>query len=238
MKVKGYYPLTLDIDGSAVRFRLKRLTDTEFAWFAHQGAQADTPAIQQFVTRGASTREQARDEKGAYVVPFEQLCEERLEAMTGDERAQFLEAAAAADAEAQQFVREAFQQFVTIEADDISEETDDGEQPVTDGLAFLRLFGARKDVILVIMAAIRQENMLDATAKKASPSRAASPTGSRRRPRGQRGPRRRTTAARAATGGSARTGGATTTDSPPAPGRAPSSGSAATSGPPAAPSGN
>ena len=232
MKVKGYYPVTLTIDSEEIVLRLKRMTYDEFSTFTQGMARVATSTIARFVSRAPTGPEQARDEQGRYRLSFEQLCEERLAAMTPDERARFDEAVQADEREAQTFLRDTFEQFVTVERG-LTEETEDGrEVSVTTGLDFLRVFGARRDVLLRVIGALQRENTLDARQKKVSPSPSASRTGSRPPARGRAGRRRATTASPAGTAVSAGTEDVTskpeTTDA--------SSGSIATSGRRGAPS--
>ncbi len=231
MKVKQYYPVTLTIDDEPVKLRIKRMTDDEFAAYSARYARVATPTITQFVSRANNAREQARNEvTGDYVVPFEQLCTERLEQMGDEERDKFLAAAAADEDEARAFLKDSFEQFVTV-AGGLTEETLDGvEESVTKGLDFLRLFGARRDVLQEVTEAIRAENTLNARQKKVLRSPSASRDGFRQPAKARAGRRRATTASRAETVGSATSAAAT----PTTPGVA--SGSPETSGSSGAPS--
>lgn len=232
MKVKPYFPVPLTIDGEEVVLRIKRMTDDEFGWFAARYTKVATPTITRVVSRAPSGLEQERDEQGRYRLSFEQLCEQRLEAMAGEERDRFIALTAEDEKEARAFLREAFETFVTVERG-LTEETLDGrEVSITSGADLLRLFGARKDVLMTVLQAILNENTLDARQKKASSSPSASSTGSPALVKGRAGRRRATTAARAGTAASAAIGAATST-TPDA-----SSGSTATSAPPGVPSVN
>ncbi len=223
MLIKPYYPVTLTIDGEVVVIRITRMTDEEYATFEQGYVKAATPTIEQFVSRAPDGPEQARDAKGAYVVSFQALCEHRLSTMGPGEREQLRVAQAKDEAEARAFMRQCFADYVTVERG-ISEETRDGKEvSVTTGLDFLRLFGARRDVLFQVIGAIHRENTVDAVQKKVSPSPSGSRTGFRPPPRARVGRRRATAAARAATGASAAPAAATATPARPSGSRAPSS---------------
>ena len=167
MLIKPYYPVTLTIDGEEIMFRIKRMTAEEFSAFADRSARVATPTIARFTSRADSGPEQERDEHGQYRASFEQLCEDRLSTMAADDRERFLAATQADEDEARVFLKEIFEQFVTVEKG-ITEETADGrEVSVTSGLDVLRLFGARRDVLTLVMQAVHAENTLDETVKKA-----------------------------------------------------------------------
>ena len=209
MLIKAYYPVTLTIDGDEVKLRIKRMTDDEFADFSEQHTRVMTPTIAKVTARASAGREQERDGQGHYRLSFESLCMERLETMEQEEREAFMGAVKKDEAEARTFIKYAFETFLTVESG-VTEETADGTQvSVTKGLDFLRLFGARQDVLQHVLLAIRRENTLDASQKKVSPSPSASRAGFRQRPKARVGRRRGTTASSAATVASVPTAGAT-----------------------------
>ena len=166
MLIKPYYPVTLTIDGDEVKLRIKRMTDDEFADFSEQHTRVMTPTIAKVTARASAGREQERDGQGHYRLSFESLCIERLETMEQEEREAFMGAVKKDEAEARTFIKYAFETFLTVESG-VTEETADGTQvSVTKGLDFLRLFGARQDVLQHVLLAIRRENTLDASQKK------------------------------------------------------------------------
>lgn len=209
MKVRGYFPYSLTIDGDEVVLRLKRMTLEE--WYAFNATFAKTaqPTILRFAGRQPDGPEQACDEQGTYLVPWEQIVEKRLGEMTAERRAEYDAAVEADEADARVFLTEVFARYVTVERGVIEELPDGTECSVTDGKDFLRVFGARGDVLGSVLAAVRTENTLDASQKKVSPSRVASAgsSGARKAP----GPRRATTAAPVGTEASAGNAAATAT---------------------------
>ena len=166
MKVRQFYPVTLVIDGEEIALRVKRMTMEEHSEFSTRLVKVGTPTYQRFVSRGTSEKEQAKDDNGDYVIPFEELVKRKLEELSLDKRAEFEEAAAADEANAKEFLTWVLDQFVTVEKGLVEELPDGSERSVAEGLDFLRVFGARQDVLQKVLGAVREENELDANRKK------------------------------------------------------------------------
>ena len=158
MKVRGYYPVTLNIDGEEITLRVKRMTMEEHSEFSTRLAKVGTPTYLRFVSRASSGSEQEKDEKGRYVIPFEKLAEQKLLELSPDKRDEFEEAAAADEAEAKKFLAWVLEQFVTVAKGLVEELSDGSERSVVEGLDFLRVFGARQDVLHRVLEAVRREN--------------------------------------------------------------------------------
>lgn len=203
MKVRPYYPVTLDIDGEDVALRIKRMSMEEHSDFSRRFAKTSTPTYVRFVSRGTSVEEQAQDDKGEYVLSFEKLAEIQLREMSPEKRVEYDEASEADEAEAKKFLTWVFTEFVTV-AKGLIEELEDGkEQSVTSGDDLLRIFGARQDVIQEVLGLVQRENQLDERQKKAllSPTD-SSPSSSAPEP-DRAGPKPETTVSRVETEDSA-----------------------------------
>lgn len=224
MRIKPYYPVTRDIDGEDVALRIKRMTLEEWAAFDAVFQRVGTPTVLRFVARLPDGPEQEKDAAGAYVISFDTIVERRMAEFSSERRAEFEAAKAADEHVAQAFIVDTFERFVTVERGVIEERADGTEHSVTSGGDFLRVFGARQDVLLDVIALVRTENTLDARQKKASMSPHGSSPGSTAPAPARAGRRRATTAAPVGTAGSAATAGAgTTTTDPPSGSTAPSS---------------
>lgn len=213
MKVGAFYPVTLIVDGEEIFLRIKRMNMEEHSEFSLRFAKVGKPTFVRFVSRSSSGPEQDQNDKGEYVISFEQLAENRLAEMSAPRRAEYETAMEADEAEAKKFLAYTLEQFVTVERGLIEELADGTEKSVSAGLDFLRIFGARRDVLQQILEAVRRENELDADQKKALKSPAASAPSSTGRRRARAGRKRGTTAKNAATAGSAGNGGAKATRS-------------------------
>ena len=194
MKVRQFYPVTLSIDGEDVALRVKRMTMDEHAEFIGRGVRVGVPTYVRFVSRESSGPEQEQDEKGCYAIPFEELAERKLLELSPDKRSEFEEASAADEAYAKEFLTWVFEQFVTVEKGLVEELPDGSEKSITAGLDFLRVFGARSDVLHRVLGAVRKENELDATQKKSWRSLLDSSPSSNGRDQALAGQKRETTA--------------------------------------------
>lgn len=203
MKVRAFFPVTLIIDGEQIVLRIKRMNMEEHSEFTSRFAKVGTPTFTRFVSRESSGPEQEQNEKGEYLVPFEKIALKRLEGLTPEKRLEYEASVQADEAEAKIFLSWVCEQFVTVERGLIEETTDGKEQTVTDGLDFLRIFGARRDVIQQVLEAVQRENELDVEQKKTWRSPAASSRSSTGRPRARAGRKRGTIAKPAATEDSA-----------------------------------
>ena len=193
MKVRQFYPITLSIDGEDVALRIKRMTMEEHAEFSTRLMKVGTPTYQRFVSRGNSESEQELNDKGEHVLPFEKLAERQLREMGAEKRAEYDAALSADESEAKKFLTFVFTEFVTVEKGLIEELSDGNEQSVSSGIDFLRIFGARDDVIQEALGAVRSENELDANQKKTLSSRTGSSRSSSEPDPGQAGPKPETT---------------------------------------------
>ena len=205
MKVQTYYPVTLIIDSEEIVLRIKRMNLEEHSEFSIRFAKVGTPTYVRFVSRGSGP-EQEQNDKGEYAIPFEKLAEKRLAEMSTEKRADYDAAVEADEKLAKEFLTYVCEQFVTVERGLIEELPDGSEQSVSSGLDFLRIFGARRDVIQQTLEAVRRENEMDVHQKKASRLVVASSRSSTGRRRARAGRKRGTTAELAATGDSAGNG--------------------------------
>lgn len=198
MKVRAFYPVTLTVDGEEIVIRIKRMNMEEHSDFTYRFANVGTPTISRFVSRKASGPEQDRNEKGEFKISFEALAAERLEEFTPEKRTEYEAAIQADELEAKSFLLWVCEQFVTVERGLLEVTADGKEQTVTEGLDFLRIFGARRDVIQQILEAVQRENEMDLTQKKTWRSPIGSSRILKERPRGRVGKKRKTTAKNAA----------------------------------------
>ncbi len=194
MKVRSYFPVTLNVDGEEIMLRVKRMTLNEFFDYNAMLARVGRPTAQRFTSQSVDTPDKH---------------EHWLAELTPEKRAEYQAAANADEAEAKDFIVDVFSRFVTVERG-LTEETPDGtERSITKGEDLLRVFGARQDVLGQVMEAVRRENTLDASQKKALKSRVASSPSSTAPKKARAGRKRATTARRAAKGDSADNGDAT-----------------------------
>lgn len=166
MKVKSFYPVTLKIDGEEIVLRVKRMTLEEHSDFSIQFAKVGTPTYIRFVSRASSGPEQKRNSKGEYVLSFDKIAEKRLAEMKPEKKAEFDAATELDEVQAKEFLNYVCEQFITVERGLIEELTDGTEKSITSGLDFLRIFGARRDVLQQILEAVRGENEMNAEQKK------------------------------------------------------------------------
>ena len=202
MKVRSYFPVTLTVDGEEISLRIKRMTMEEHSDFSTRLAKVGVPTYIRFVSRASSGPEQEQNEEGEYLISFEKIAEKRLGEMDAEKRAEYEAAAELDEKQAKEFLAYVAEQFVTVERG-LIEETSEGEKSVTSGLDFLRIFGARRDVLQQLLEAVRQENELDAEQKKTWRSLIVSSPSSGEQSPDPVGPKPETTAENAATGGSA-----------------------------------
>lgn len=192
MKVRGFFPVTLIIDGEEIVLRIKRMNMEEHSQFTGRFARVGTPTHVRFVSREITGPEQEQNDKGEYVVPFEQIAVKRLEALTPEDRLKYEARVQEDEAEAKEFLSWICETFVTVERGLIEETADGKEQTVTEGIDFLRIFGARRDVIQQVLEAVQRENELDVNQKKTWRSPIASSHSSKGRRRARAGKKRRT----------------------------------------------
>ena len=202
-KVRAFFPVTLVIDDEKIVIRIKRMSMEEHSEFTGRFTKAGTPTYARFVSRENSGPEQEQNEKGEYVIPFEKIAEKRLDGLTPEKRLEYEAAAQADEADARLFLLWIYENFVTVERGLIEETADGKEQTVTQGLDFLRIFGARRDVLQQVLEAVQRENELDVEQKKTWRSPTASGRSSKGRRRARVGQKRGTIAKPAATGDSA-----------------------------------
>lgn len=194
MKLLQYHPVTINIDGEDVFFRIKRQTIEENAEFMNRLQDVGTPTAARFVSRASSGPEQEKDEEGNYKISLLELVQMKVHELPPKELQEYRKAQAEDEKTAQEFLKYAFGSFVTVEKDLIEVLEDGTEKSVTDGLDVLRLFGARQDVLGMILEAIRVENTHSAEQKKISRSVSVfSPTSTGQAP-DQAGPKHETTA--------------------------------------------
>ena len=213
MKVKAFYPVTLVIDGEEICLRIKRMDLEEFSAFTTRFKAVGEPTYLRFISRASSGPEQEQDDKGEFVLPLEKIAEMRLDDMSQEKRVEYEAAVKADEAAAKEFLIYVHEEFVTVEKGLIEELADGSEKSVTEGIDFLRIFGARQDVLQQVLEAVRQENTLNADQKKALRSPVASSRSSTGRHRARAGRKRGTTAGLAVTGDSAGNGDALATRS-------------------------
>ena len=170
MKIKSYYPFKLEVDGEEVELRIKRMTLDEHGQFAARADKMGTPTAYRFVSRETSGPEQERkaDKKGnlVYVTDFATLAEQKIAALTGDELARYKKAEADDIKEGRETLAWILAQFVTVSKGLIEELDDGSENTISKGADLARLFGARVDVLLKILEAVRVLNTLSAEQKK------------------------------------------------------------------------
>jgi len=198
MKVKAFYPVTLTIDGEEIVLRIKRMNMEEHSEFSSRFAKVGTPTFTRFVSRESNGPEQEQNEKGEYLIPFEKIALKRFEKLPPEKRLEYEAAVQTDETEAKMFLTWVCEQFVTVERGLLEETADGKEKTVTDGIDFLRIFGARQDIIQQMLEAVRRENELDVEQKKTWRSPVASSRTSTGRRRVRVGKKRVTTAKSAA----------------------------------------
>lgn len=199
MKVRGFYPVTLIIDGEEIVLRIKRMNMEEHSEFKTRFAKVSIPTLTRFVSRKNSGPEQEQNDKGEYKIPFEEIALKRIEELSPEKRAEYETCAREDEEEAKAFLVFVCEQFVTVERGLLEELPDGKEQSITKGIDLLRIFGARQDVIQQILEAVRRENEMDLEQKKTWRSPTALSRSSKGRRRVRVGQKRGTTAKSAAT---------------------------------------
>lgn len=194
MKVRAFYPVTLQVDGEEIDLRIKRMTFEEHQEFMARMTKFGTPTYQRFVSRGTSEKEQERNAEGHYTIPFEELAKTKIAELSPENRAEYEKAQEEDEAEGKEFLIYAFERFATVGKGLIEELPDGSEKSVSTGLDLLRIFGARADVIQNVLDAIWKENMLDASQKKALLSPTGSSPSSAGQDQVQAGPKQKTIA--------------------------------------------
>jgi hypothetical protein len=203
MKVRQFHPFPLMVDGEEISLRIKRMDVDEYSEFRMRYVKVVTPTAMKYFSRAPTGPEQQQNDKGEYILPFEIIVEKRLEHMTMEKRAEYESSLMADEKEAKSFFCYMFDKFVKVEKGLIEEQADGTEVSVKEGLDLLRIFGARRDVLQQVFAAVREENEMDADQKKASRSPVVSSRTSTGRRRVRAGKKRGTTAKRVETGDSA-----------------------------------
>ena len=167
MKVSNYHHHELEVDGEVIKLRLKRMNLGEHSEFASRGNVLSTPKQARFTARGDTAEEQAKDQEGNFEIPLGDLAVRKIKALSTEKLAEYEAACKADEANSTEFLIYVFDSFVKVAAGLVEELEDGTEKSVTDGLDFLRLFGARNDVLSRVLEAVREENTLTAEEKKA-----------------------------------------------------------------------
>ena len=164
--MEKYFPVTLKIDDEEIKIRIKRMDLEESGDFNRGLVKTGAPVWERFISRNGSGPEQERKSDGFFVIPFEALKDEKLLELTDERRAEYDAAEEQHEKESRAFLVWAFESFLTVESGLLEDDDDGREIAVTDGLDFLRVFGARLEVLQEALSAIRLENSLDAAQKK------------------------------------------------------------------------
>lgn len=199
-RAQAFYPVSIKVDGEEIGLRIKRMNLEEWEEFWSNFERHAQPTIDRFAFR--KDDEQSKDEKGEYVVPWAEVQKRRRLEMTDEERTLFEKAEEKDEHESREFYKNVFASFVRVERG-LEEETDSGPVHIKEGLDFLRIFGARADVIGEVVNALIMENSLSDEKKRLWRSRTASKLSSDASAPAQAGPTQEPTAASAETEDSA-----------------------------------
>lgn len=185
MKVYPYHEVPFPIDGDQIVLRIARMTLEQHDWFMERYRKFGEKTIDRFAYR--TPDEQQKNDQDGYVIPWEAICARRLQEMTPDKRAEYEAARDQDERDAKAFISEAFATYLTVKSGLIEETTDGSERSVTSGTDFLRIFGARADVLIPALNAIWMQNTLTEEQKKTlSSARASSPSSNGRAGSGPR----------------------------------------------------
>ncbi len=203
-----HYPHTFNLDGESVAIHIKRMTFEESQEFFFRSAELEKTVFKERVYRHQGA-EQEKDEKGAYKISFEELCQQRLSEMSVEERAEIEAAQTARIKEQAEFMAECMKRYVIhVEPGLVDVHPDGSKHPVTNGEELLEIVGARRELHLQLYQAIFAENHLNAHQKKALQLLATSKPSSIQPKKDRVGRKRKTTAKSAGASGSAGSGAA------------------------------
>ncbi|KKK48170.1 hypothetical protein LCGC14_3147830, partial [marine sediment metagenome] len=197
-------------DGEQVLIHIKRMDYGEFQEFSARSTDLEKTVLDERIFRELDSHEQAKNEDGAYVIKWEELCRRRLQKMSVKERAEIEDAQTQRLKEQDDFLRECIERFIIHVEPGLVDIHDDGSKhPVIDGKGLIAVTGARRMFHLELYQAVFAENHLDERQKKVLRSQSGSSISSSEHDQVRPGRRRRTTAANAVTEGSAGNGAAT-----------------------------
>lgn len=106
-------------------------------------------------------------QKEEFVIDDAEIRRRRLVEMTDEQRARYEALVAEEDAFADAFVRDQLSAHLTIAAGQIGEGPEGEAVDVTSGADFVRIFGARREVLLHALSTLHDENTLPAPLKNA-----------------------------------------------------------------------
>lgn len=167
---KKSYPATITLDdpetgeGVKVGLRVAMLTQDQSAAFESGMKRLnEPPSLRLLGGRAPTGEEQAKDERGRYVVSDADVIERRVGELAPEARAAYDQADAADNAFVEAFARQAIADYITVDPDQVADR--DGQE-VRTGEALYRLFFARKDVLRELLVLILHENAMSAHQKK------------------------------------------------------------------------
>lgn len=190
-----YYPYEFELDGERVKIHIKRMSYGEFQEFSATSTRLEKTVLEERVFREPDGPEQAKNEDGSYVIPWEELCQRRLQQMSAEERDEIDQATNARLEEQERFLRECIERYVVhVELGLVDVHPDGSKHPVTDGRGLLAITGGRRALHLELYQAIFAENNLDEREKKVLRSQRGFSTSSNEQKKVQDGRKPETTA--------------------------------------------
>lgn len=165
LRVSRQYPAIVTIDGERVRLQIKKLTIDEWSRFTHE--------FQRFGLIATQEAFELNPQPGEEALTPDQIMAKRYGALTPEQRAARDAYALTEAARGDAFAREAIEQYVTLEPEQIFDE--DKNASLTAGAELVTHFGARIDVLRDLLAEIYIQNKLSDQEKKAWSSRRALP---------------------------------------------------------------
>lgn len=169
LRVSRQYPATVTIDGEPIRLQVKKLTIDEWGRFVHEFQRFGLIATQETL--------ELEPRSGEETLTPDEIRAKRYGALAPEQRAARDTEALVETTRGDAFAREAIEQYLTLEPEQIFDE--DQKTSLTTGADLVVHFGARIDVLRDLLAEIYVQNKLSAQEKKVWSSRRASPPTSR-----------------------------------------------------------
>lgn len=188
--LRNYYERDLlvdDVTGEAtIPIRVRRFTKDQLAAFQLGWSRCENPPSERAIYRKVDTDEQARAERGYYLVPETEIRRRRLQEMTPDELTAFMAQEAEDVAFIATFCDEQIRQHVWLDPKaHVSVEDDNGAtRTVTTGPDLADLFAGNLAMLTRLARVIYEENTLAPEQKKTLRQLSASTRGSSETPSG------------------------------------------------------
>lgn len=176
--ISTWTPQAITIDGEEIELRLKRMSVEEHIEFMGKFRRNAEPTFYRFVTREPDGEEQETKENGDYKLSLAQIFERRYENYSPEQKEEFHDEVNKDELKAKEFLIYTYKSFVRV-GRGLMEVCENGEEKsVTAGIDFLRLFGARNDVLTEVSELLRAFNTVGPEKKRISKSEPDSLTSS------------------------------------------------------------